>query len=48
LKLDDTILSIQEKLTVQQKKYFGFIIEQELDIFYNLAEKNNVYLEVAE
>ena len=47
LKLDDTILSIQEKLTVQQKKYFGFIIEQELDIFYNLAENNNVYLEVA-
>ena len=48
LKLDDTILSIQEKLTVQQKNYFCSIIEQELDIFYHLAEKNMVHLEVAE
>lgn len=46
LKVDDTLLSIQSKLDCKMKTYLGWIIIQELDIFYHLANENEVYMGV--
>ena len=45
LKVDDTLLSVQDKLDIRLKKALYNIIKSELDIFYQLAEENGIGLE---
>lgn len=46
LKLNDTVLSVQDCLTESMKECFCQIIRQELDIFYQLARKKGIDVEV--
>lgn len=48
LKVVDTLLSIQDQLDCQSKRYFGCIIQQELDIVSQIAGKNDIRWEVSE
>ena len=45
LKVDDTLLSVQDKLNISLKKALYNIIKSELDIFYQLTEENGIGLE---
>lgn len=45
LKVDDTLLSVWEKLQQFQKDYMSHIICQELDCFYQLANENKICME---
>lgn len=47
LKVDDTLLSIQEKLRDQLKKHCCRIIQQEVNIFYQLAREHEICWEKA-
>lgn len=42
LKVDDTLLSVWEKLQEYQKEYMSQIIRQELECFYQLADENKI------
>lgn len=46
LKVDDTLLSVWEKLQQYQKGYMSHIICQELDCFYQLVNENKISMEV--
>lgn len=46
LKVDDTLLSVWEKLQEYQKDYMSHIIYQELDCFYQLANENKIRMGV--
>lgn len=46
LKIDDTLLSVWEKLQEYQKDYMSYILRQELDCFYQLANDNKICMEV--
>ena len=48
LKVDDTLLSIKDKLGGKGRGYLKEIIRQELDIFYQIAEENGIKGEMAE
>lgn len=48
LKIDDTLLSMQDKLGEEEREYLRKIIRQELDIFYLLAQENGIGKETAE
>lgn len=48
LKVVDTLLSIQDRLDCKSKKHFSHIIQQELDIFYEIVSKNGISREVSE
>lgn len=45
LKVDDTLLSVQDKLNVGFQGILYLIIKKELDIFYQLIEQNGISLE---
>lgn len=45
LKVDDTLLSVQDKLDIRLKGVLYRIIEKELDIFYQLMLQNGISLE---
>lgn len=46
LKVDDTLLSVWDKLREYQKEYMSQIIHHELECFFQLANENNIYMEV--
>lgn len=46
LKVDDTLLSVWDKLQEYQKQYMSNIICQELDCFYRLANENKISMEM--
>lgn len=46
LKVDDTLLSVWEKLRKYQKKYMSRIIRHELECFYQLVDENKIYMGV--
>lgn len=46
LKVDDTLLSVWEKLQEYQRDYMSYIICQELDCFYQLTNENKISMEV--
>lgn len=46
LKVDDTLLSVWGKLQEYQKDYMSYIICQELECFYRLANENKICMEV--
>lgn len=46
LKLDDTLLSIQNQLDDSARGYLSSILSQELEIFSSLADKNEICWEV--
>ncbi len=48
LKLDDTLLSVENKLGSRQKEHLGSIIRQELGIFGHLAEEEGIKKGAAE
>lgn len=48
LKLDDTLLSIKDRLESGLKGYLGHIIRQELNIFYQLADEHEIGEEIQE
>lgn len=45
LKLDDTLLSIQDRLNNAQREHLAEIIGKELDFFQMLLKKQGIYLE---
>lgn len=45
LKVNDTLLSVQEQLDGRLKKALYNMVKKELDIFYRLAEMNGISLE---
>ena len=45
IKVNDTLLSVQDKLDGRLKRFFYKIIKDELHIFYELAEENGISLE---
>lgn len=42
LKVDDTLLSVEDKMNTQFRKFFSQIIKQEIDIFYQIVKKNEI------
>ncbi|MCH5258154.1 MAG: hypothetical protein J1F18_00310 [Lachnospiraceae bacterium] len=46
LKVDDTLLSVWEKLQEYQKEYMSRIIRHELKCFYQLVDENKIYMGV--
>lgn len=46
LKVNDTILSVWEKLQNYQKEYMSRMIRQELECFYQLADEYKIYMGV--
>lgn len=48
LKVDDTLLSVKDKLGERHRRYLRQIIKQELNIFYQLAEENGIKKEAVE
>lgn len=45
LKVDDTILSVSDRLTSESQSYISWIIRSELDAFLGLSDKLGIHME---
>ena len=46
LKVDDTLLSVENRLNHEARRYLECIVERELELFYELANENDIVMEM--